>query len=51
MAQVINPSCGTEAAGPLLVGSKVGSLSGSPGFVVTVKFLPKLGGTGEGVGS
>ncbi len=39
-----------EAVGPLLVGSKVGSLSGSPGLVGRVKFLPKLSGAGESVG-
>jgi hypothetical protein len=32
------------------VGSKVSSLSGSPGLVGRVKFLPKLSGAGEGVG-
>ncbi len=51
MAQVISPSCGTEAVCSLLVGSKVGSLPGSPGLVGRVKFLSKLGGAGEGVSS
>ncbi len=50
MAQVVSPSSGTEAVDPLLVGSKVGCLPGSPGHVGGVQFLPKLSGTGEGVG-
>ncbi len=32
------------------MGSKVGSLPGSPGLVGGVKFLPKLSGEWEGVG-
>ncbi len=51
MAQVISPPCGTEAVGSLLVGSKVGRLPGNPSLVGGVKFLPKLGGAEEGVGS
>ncbi len=51
MAQVVSPPSGTEAVGPLLVGSKVGSLPGSPCLVSGVKLLPKLCGVGEGVGS
>ncbi len=51
MAQVVSPSSGTEAVGPLLVGSKVGCLSGSPGLVGRVQLLPKLSCAGEGVGS
>ncbi len=51
MAQVVSPSSGTEAVGPLLVGSKVGCLPGNPGLVGTVQLLPKLSGAGEGVGS
>jgi hypothetical protein len=39
-----------EAVCPLLVGSKVGCLPGSPGLVSRVRFLPKLGGAGESVG-
>ncbi len=50
MAQVVNPPSGAEAVGPLLVGSKVGRLPGSPGLVGGVKFLPKLSCAGEGVG-
>ncbi len=50
MAQVVNPSSGTEAVGPLLVGSKVGCLPGSPGLVGRVQLLPKLSCVGEGVG-
>ncbi len=33
MAQVVSPSSGMEAVGPLLVGSKVGCLPGSSGLV------------------
>ncbi len=51
MAQVVSPPCGTEAVSPLLVGSKVGSLPGTPDLVGRVKFLPKLRGAGEGVGN
>ncbi len=50
MAQVVSPSSGTEAVGPLLVGSKVGCLPGSPGLVGRVQLLPKLSCAGEGVG-
>ncbi len=50
MAQVVSPSSGLEAVGPILVGSKVGCLPGSPGLVGGVQFLPKLSGVGEGVG-
>ncbi len=50
MAQVVSPSSSTEAIGPLLVGSKVGCLPGSPGLVGRVQLLPKLSGAGEGVG-
>ncbi len=50
MAQIVSPSSGTEALGPLLVGSKVGCLPGSPGLIGGVQFLPKLSGAGEGVG-
>jgi hypothetical protein len=50
LAQVVSPPNGTEAVGPLLVGSKVSSLLGSPDLVGRVKFLPKLSGAGEGVG-
>ncbi len=50
MAQVISPSSSMEAVGPLLVGSKVGCLPGSPGLVGGVQSLPKLSGAGEGVG-
>ncbi len=50
MAQVVSPSSGTEAVGPLLVGSKVGCLPGSPGLVGRVQLFPKLSGAGEGVG-
>jgi hypothetical protein len=41
---------GTEAVGPLLVGSKVGCFPGSPGLVDRVQLLPKLSYAGEGVG-
>ncbi len=51
MAQVVSPSSGTEAVGPLLVGSKVGCLQGSPGLVGRVQLLPKLSVVGEGIGS
>ncbi len=51
MAQVISPSCSTEAVGSLLVASKLGSLPGSPGLVGRVKLFLKLGGAGEGVDS
>ncbi len=51
MAQVVSPPSGAEVVGSLLVGSKVGSLPGSPGLVGRVKLLPKLSGAGEGVGS
>ncbi len=51
MTQVVSPSSGTEAVGPLLVGSKVGCLPGSPGLVGRVKLLPKLSCVVEGVGS
>ncbi len=50
MAQVVSPSSGTEAVGPLLVCSKIGCLPGSPGLVGRVQILPKLSGAGEGVG-
>ncbi len=50
MAQVVIPSSGTEAVGPLLVGSKVSCLPGSPGLVGRVQLFPKLSGAGEGVG-
>ncbi len=49
MAQVVSLSSGTEAVGPLLVGSKEGCLPCSPGFVGRVQLLPKLSGRGEGV--
>ncbi len=49
MAQVVSPSSGTEAVGPLLVGSKIDCLPGSPGLVDRVQVLPKLSGAGEGV--
>ncbi len=39
-----------EAAGPLLVGSKIGPLPGSPSLVGGVQLLPKLSCAGEGVG-
>ncbi len=51
MAQVVRPSSGTEAVGPLLVGSKVGCFQGSLGLVGRVQLLPKLSCAGEGVGS
>ncbi len=51
MAQKVGASSGTDAVGPLLVGSKVGCLPGSPGLASKVQFLPKLSGVGEGVGS
>ncbi len=51
MAQVVSPSSGTEAVGPLLVGSKVGCLPGSSDLVGMVQLLPKLSCVGEGVGS
>ncbi len=51
MAQEVSPCSGTEAVDPLLVGSKVGCFPGSSGHVGGVQFLPKLSGTGEGVGS
>ncbi len=51
MAQVVSPSSGMEAVGPLLVGSKVGCLPGSPGLVGRVQLFPKLSGAGEVVGS
>ncbi len=50
MAPVVSPSSGTEAVGPLLVGSKVGCLPGSPGLVGRVQLIPKLSGAEEGVG-
>ncbi len=50
MAQVVSPSSGMEAVGPLLVGSKLGCLPGSPGLVGRVQLLPKLSDAGEGVG-
>ncbi len=50
MAQVVSPSSGAEAVGPLLVGSKVGCLPDSPGLVGRVQLLPKLRCAGEGVG-
>ncbi len=50
MAQVVSPSSGMETVGPLLVGSKVGCLPGSPGLVGRVQLPPKLSCAGEGVG-
>ncbi len=50
MAQVVSPSSGTGAVDPLLVGSKVGCLPGSPGCVGRVQLLPKLSCAREGVG-
>jgi hypothetical protein len=50
LAQVVSPSSGTEAVGPLLVGSKIGCLPGRPGLVGGVRFLLKLSGVGEGIG-
>ncbi len=50
MAQVVSPSSGMEAVGPLLVGSKVGCLLGIPGLIGRIQFLSKLSGAGEGVG-
>ncbi len=50
MAQVVNPSSGTEAVGPLLVSSKVGCPPGSPGLFGRVQLLPKLSCAGEGIG-
>ncbi len=50
MAQVVSPSSATKVVGPLLVGSKVGCLPGSPGLVGRVQLLPKLSCAGEGVG-
>ncbi len=50
MDQVVSPSSGTEVVDPLLVGSKVGCLPGSPGLVGRVQLLPKLSCVGEGVG-
>ncbi len=49
MTQVVSPSGGMEADGPLLVGSKIGCLPGSPGLVGRVQLLPKLSCAGEGV--
>ncbi len=49
LAHVVSASSGTEAVGPLLVGSNVGCLPGSPGLVGRVQPLPKLSGVGEGV--
>jgi hypothetical protein len=49
LAQVVSPSSGMEAVGPLLVGSKVGCLPGSLGLVCRVQLLPKLSYAGEGV--
>ncbi len=49
MAQVVSPSSSTEAVGPLLVGSKVGCLPGSPGLIGRVQLLPKLSCVGESV--
>jgi hypothetical protein len=40
-----------EVVGPPLVGGKVGSLPGSLGLFDEAKFLPKISGAGEGVGS
>ncbi len=39
-----------EAVGPLLVGSKIGCLPGSPGLVGRVQLLPKLSCAGESLG-
>jgi hypothetical protein len=39
-----------EGVGPLLLGSKVSCLPGSPGLVGRVQLLPKLSCAGEGVG-
>jgi hypothetical protein len=50
LAQVVSPFSGVEAVGPLLVGSKLGCLPGSPGLVSRVQVLPKLSSLGEGVG-
>ncbi len=50
MAQVVSSSSGTEAVGPLLVGSKEGCLLGSPGLVGRVQLLPKLSDARESVG-
>ncbi len=50
MAQVVRSSSGKEAVGPLLLGSKVGCLPGSPGLVGRVQLLPKLSCAGEGDG-
>ncbi len=51
MLQVVSPSSSMEEVGPILVGSKVGCLLGSPGLVGRVQLLPKLSCAGEGVGS
>ncbi len=50
MAQVVSPSSGTEAVDPLLVGSMVSCLPGSPGLVGRVQLLTKISCAGEGVG-
>ncbi len=44
MAQVVSPSSGTEAVGPLLMGSNVGCLPGIPGLVGRAQLLPMLRG-------
>ena len=46
LAQVVGPSCGTKAVGPLLVGIKVSCLPCSSGLGYGSKLFPKLGGRG-----